>query len=252
MPLLAIVILLPQSYFVIATPYGEDLAYRIAYELAKLGVIIVSGLAYGIDSCAHRGCLDADGITVAVLGTPINQIYPRRNYSLAQKIAERGTILSEYEPGSETKAWHFLQRNRIVSGLGDALLIVEASDHSGTLWTAECALRQGKDIYVVPGDVTRPMSAGCLRLANQGAVLFENMADFVQRFLGSSLSPASIIKQHSSVAEHILRLMKHGLTDGEDLAQRAGLSLAEFLAEMTKLELDGIVKNLGANQWVLC
>lgn len=228
------------------------MAYRIAYELAKLGVIIVSGLAYGIDSCAHRGCLDADGITVAVLGTPINQIYPRRNYSLAQKIAEHGTILSEYEPGSETKAWHFLQRNRIVSGLGDALLIVEASDHSGTLWTAECALRQGKDIYVVPGDVTRPMSAGCLRLANQGAVLYENMADFVQRFLGSSLSPAGIIKQHSSAAEHIIRLMKQGLTDGEDLAQRASLSLAEFLAEMTKLELDGIVKNLGANQWVLC
>ena len=146
------------------TRYGEAIAYKTAYELAEKGIMIVSGMAYGIDAFAHRGCLDAGGTTIAVLGTPIDYIYPASNRSLAERILQKGGILSEYAPGTQTRNWHFLERNRIVSGLADALLIVEASDHSGTLTTASLALDQGKDVFVVPGDITRPMSVGCKRL----------------------------------------------------------------------------------------
>ena len=150
------------------TRYGEAIAYKTAYELAEKGIVVVSGMAYGVDSFAHRGCLDAGGTTIAVLGTPIDNIYPVSNRDLAKRILAKGAIMSEYPPGFETRNWHFLERNRIVSGLADALLIVEASDHSGTLTTAALALDQGKDVFVVPGDITRPMSVGCNRLISQG------------------------------------------------------------------------------------
>ena len=130
------------------TPYGENIAYHAAYELGKHGVIVVSGLAYGIDSCAHRGCLDAGGITLAVLGTAISQIYPRRNCGLAKRILEKGAILSEYAPDTETKAYFFQVRNRIVSGLADTVLVVEASKNSGTRGTYDYAVKQGKNIFL--------------------------------------------------------------------------------------------------------
>ena len=158
-------------------------AYRTAYELTQLGCMVVSGMAFGIDGCAHRGCLDAGGTTIAVLGTPIDKLYPASNRGLAQRILEKGAILSEYEPGHDTRSWEFLERNRIVAGLGDALLVVEAGERSGTYTTASQALDQGKTVYVLPGDLTRPMSVGCNKLIAEGANIFLSYEDIAYEII---------------------------------------------------------------------
>ncbi len=151
------------------TRYGKEVAYKMAYELAKRGVIIISGLAYGIDSVAHQAALDAGGTTIAVLGTPIDQIYPKNHVGLAKDIINNGgAVLSEYAPGEKVymKA-SFLERNRIISGLADIVVIVEAAEKSGTLNTAAHALNQGKEVYAVPGNITSPYSVGCNKLIAQ-------------------------------------------------------------------------------------
>ena len=234
------------------TSYGQEIAYRTAYELARLGVVIVSGLAYGIDSCAHRGCLDADGVTVAVLGTPIDKIYPQINQALAHQIIEKGAIISEYAAGSETRCWHFLERNRLVSGLADALLIVEASDHSGTLTTAALALDQGRDVFVVPGDITRPMSVGCNRLIQQGAHVFTCLDD-----LATTLFPhyagrkPKLLSELSNTEQRLYELIKQHCNDGDDLVRQLDLTISEFNQTVTLLELKGYIKSLGGNEWTL-
>ena len=146
------------------TRYGEEVAYHLAYELARRGVIVVSGLAYGIDSIGHRGCLDAGGTTVAILGTSIDNIYPKKHLSLAREIVEKnGAIISEYAPGDNpiTK-YSFLERNRLISGLSDVVVVVEAAEKSGSLNTATHALAQGKEVFAVPGNITSPYSFFCI------------------------------------------------------------------------------------------
>ena len=145
------------------TEYGARIAKKLAYDVAKRGAVVVSGLAYGIDSIAHRGALEAGGTTIAVLGTPIDYIYPRAHVGLAEEIVQTGgAVMSELAPGAEyhTKTC-FLERNRIIAGLADVVVVVEAAERSGSLNTAAHALEQGKDIFAVPGDITRPLSKGC-------------------------------------------------------------------------------------------
>ena len=154
------------------TKYGEEVAYNLAYAAAKRGAVVVSGLAYGIDSVAHRAALDAGGVTVAVLGTPIDQVYPKAHYRLAEEIvAKGGAVMSELPAGAEFfPKTSFLRRNRLISGLSDAVVVVEAAERSGSLNTAAHALEQGREVYAVPGDITRPQSRGCNRLIQQGAM----------------------------------------------------------------------------------
>lgn len=158
------------------------MAYDAAYRLAKLGIIIISGLAYGIDSCAHRGCLDAGGITIAVLGTPVDQIHPRSNEGLAERILERGAIVSEYPSGAPVYAQNFVYRNRLVAGLADATLIVEAAHKSGTMSTANYTNNQNKSVYAVPGDIYHPMSEGCNQLIKDGAMVYTEPNDMMYEF----------------------------------------------------------------------
>ncbi|MBR3323964.1 DNA-processing protein DprA, partial [Candidatus Saccharibacteria bacterium] len=167
------------------TSYGREVAYQAAYEAAKAGAIVISGLAYGIDSIAHRGALDAGGITIAVLGTPIDDIYPKAHIGLAREITEKGgAIISEYGPGEishskgEVQA-RFLARNRIIAGLSDLTLITEAADRSGSLNTASHALDIGSDLMAVPGDITRLTSRGCNRLLMQGAIPYTEPNDLL-------------------------------------------------------------------------
>ncbi len=233
-----------------STRYGENIAYKTAYQLAERGFVVVSGMAFGIDSCAHRGCLDAGGTTVAILGTPINYIYPSSNRSLAERILEKGAILSEYPPGFETRNWHFLQRNRIVSGLADALLIIEASDHSGTLTTASMALTQGKDVFVVPGDITRPMSVGCNRLLEQGANPFTDVNDILLR-----CAPQKIIRKDprldllSSEELKVYKEIANGCQDGEEIIAKLKISVPKFNQIVTILEIRRLIVSLGCNHW---
>jgi DNA processing protein len=234
------------------TKYGEEVAYKLAYDLAKQGIVVVSGLAYGIDACAHRGCLDGDGITVAVLGTTIDHIYPASNISLAKKILEQGAILSEYGVGEITREWNFPERNRIVSGLADAVVIVEAAARSGTSITAAHALEQGKDVFAVPGDITRPMSVGCNRLIKQGALPFTETEDILGVLFPNQAKQLKLdIFGDSKNEQKIIDALKNGLRDGDQIIEMLGFSVSEFNQTVTLLEIKGIIRPLGANHWIL-
>jgi len=227
------------------TKYGEDIAYRAAYELAKRGIVIVSGMAYGIDACAHRGCLDAGGVTVAVLGTAIDRLYPRSNFGLAQRILERGAIISEYGAGIETKAYNFQIRNRIISGLADAVLIVEAALGSGTFGTYDFALKQGKNIFAVPADITRPMSAGTNEMLRQGANPYLDVSDILASFGKTYQKPERDLSGLSENEREVYLLIKDGVGEADEILRRLDISAVDFNCAITTLELDDFVVPLG-------
>ena len=236
------------------TAYGEETAYRAAYELAKRGVVIVSGLAIGIDSIAHKGALAAGGVTVAVLGTPIDRIYPMRHVGLAKEIIEKnGAVLSEYGPGEAAEGGmdaraRFLYRNRLIAGLADVVLVVEATEHSGSLNTATHAIEQGRDLWAVPGDINRPTSRGCNKLIFQGANPYSEPADILGA-LGLTEVPQGEIKGDTPEETAILKLLSTGVREGEEIVAKLSMDVAEFNRTVTMLEIKGRVKALGANQW---
>lgn len=232
------------------TRYGEEVAYRLAYDLAKQGIIVVSGMAYGIDTCAHRGCLDAGGTTVAVLGTPIDRIYPVRNTQLAKRIIEKGAIVSEYAPGQPTNEWSFVERNRIVSGLADAVVIVEAATKSGTLTTAAHALEQGRDVFAVPGDITRPMSVGCNRLIKQGAMPFTHIDDILGVLFPERAKQMKFaVFGDTPEEQNIIDAIVSGERDGDKIIESTGMTAQKFNQTISLLEIKNLVRSLGANQW---
>lgn len=161
--------------------YGKAVVYRFAFELAQQGVVIVSGLARGIDAQAHQGALDAHGVTVAVLGTAIDHIYPREHTALARNIiASGGLLVSEVAPRSRVVASSFSRRNRIIAGMAHAVIIIEGANHSGTLTTVRYALSQGKEIGAVPGDINRPTSFVPNMLVQQGAATITSTQDIIE------------------------------------------------------------------------
>lgn len=236
------------------TKYGQEIAHKIAFELAKRGVVIVSGLAYGIDSVAHRGALDGGGITIAVLGTAIDEITPRPHRGLAEEIVKKdGAIISEYFPGERVfTRTSFLERNRIISGLSDAVVVVEAASRSGSLNTAAHALDQGKDLWVVPGDITRVSAMGCNELIRQGAMPITSVDRFVDE-----IAPVDRVildgppKGENELENKILQCIFEGVRDGEDILEKTGVGAADFNITMTMLEIRGVVRGIGGNMWVL-
>ena len=241
------------------TRYGEEVAYNLAYQLAKHGVVIVSGLAYGIDSIGHRGCLDAGGITVAVLGTPIDQIYPRNHKGLAQEIIEQGgAIISEYAPGAEVyPKTSFLERNRLISGLSDIVVVVEAAEKSGSLNTATHAIEQGKTVFAVPGNITNPYSQGCNKLIKQGAIPYTEPDDILRE-----LFPEEYLKKHRKLRQKhligdtdvetlILQALASGFRNGDEIISQTHLPPEVFNQATTLLEIKGRIRSLGANNWGL-
>ncbi len=242
------------------TRYGEEIAYKLAYELGKRGVIVVSGLAYGIDSIGHKGCLDAGGTTVAVLGTPIDEIYPREHINLAKEIVEKsGAIISEYAPGAKVyPKVSFLERNRIISGLSDIVVVVEAAERSGSLNTATHALAQGKEVFAVPGNITSPYSQGCNKLIQQGATPYTEPDDILR-----ILFPEEYLKHRKNAQKQgligdndvetaILQALGEGLRNGEDIMKVKKLPPEVFNQSITMLEIKGKVRALGMNNWGLC
>lgn len=239
------------------TRYGEEIAYKMAYELAKRGVVIISGLAYGIDSIAHRAALDAGGKTVAILGTPIDQIYPKSHEPLAREIIDKGgAIMSEYAPGAEFyPKVSFLERNRLISGLADAVVIVEAAERSGSLNTAMHALDQGKDLFAVPGNITSPMSQGCNKLIKQGANPYTGVDDILDLLFPLKKSKKQSVAQpifgDNEVETAILKSLHNGISDGETIIDIEKMSVSEFNQAITMLEIRGLIRSLGANKWTL-
>lgn len=160
--------------------YGRAVATELGRQLASLGACVVSGMARGIDSAAHEGALLADGVTCAVLGCGVDVCYPKSAGQIYRQILNRGCILSEYPPNTPPLAAYFPQRNRIISGMSDLVVVVEAKERSGSLITADCALEQGRDIYAVPGRLFDKLSAGCNDLIRQGAGILSNIDEFIQ------------------------------------------------------------------------
>ncbi len=235
------------------TSYGKEVTYKLAHELAQRGVVIVSGLALGIDSVAHQAALDAGGVTLAVLASGVDNITPRSHVGLAKKIvAAGGAIISEYEPGTDARDFQFLARNRIVSGLADAVIVTEAASRSGTLATVSHALNQGKDVFVVPGNITSPMSAGCNALIKQGAQVLTSADDALEVIAPTLLQPqTSLALGDNPLETKIIQLLQAGLRDGDELLARAEASASEFAQALTMLEINGIIRSLGGNTWTL-
>lgn len=235
------------------TRYGKEVTHQLAFELAKRGVVIISGLALGVDGLAHQAALEAGGTTIAVLANGLPDIYPATHKSLAEHIVKQGgAIISEYEP--ETQAWpnQFLERNRIVSGLADAIVITEAASKSGTLNTAMHALEQGKEVFVVPGNITSPMSSGCNALLKQGASVVTSFEDVLEVIAPELLRSQSSLALGSTPTETtIITLLQSGIRDGEELQRQSDIEASEFATALTMLEIAGTIRSLGANQWTL-
>jgi len=235
------------------TSYGKEITYRFAYDLAKRGIIIISGLALGIDSIAHRAAIDAGGITIAILASGLDKIYPASNKQLANLIIEKGgAIVSEYEPGVEPRDYRFLERNRIVSGLSDAVLVTEAAVRSGTLSTVSHALNQGKEIFAVPGNITSPLSVGCNNLIKQGATLVTSYEDIIENaYLQLEIPTINLPLGNNRIQEKIIQLIESGIRDGDELKSLIDCEIGDFLQNMTEMEILGIIKPIGGNRWIL-
>ena len=225
-----------------ATAQGERNAESFARAFSEAGLTIVSGLALGIDAAAHRGGLVGAGSTIAVLGTGIDVIYPARNAPLAGDIADRGLLLSEFPLGTRAAAHNFPRRNRLICGLAQGCLVVEAALASGSLITARAAAEQGREVFAVPGSIHSPLSKGCHALIKAGAKLVESADDVLSELSGfrrnEDLPPAP---SRTLSSEPLLAQMGFDPIDVDSLCARTGLSAEQVSSQLLRLELTGLV-----------
>jgi DNA processing protein len=222
------------------SPYGSQVARMLGRELAAAGLVVVSGLARGVDGEAHRGALEAAGLTVAVLGCGIDRDYPAAHADLARRISERGLVVSEYEPGVEPAPWRFPARNRIIAGLAAATVIVEARERSGALITADFALEDGREVFAVPGEITGSLAAGTNRLLRQGATPLTSSGDVLEMF-GLGLVPAVQPEALGATASCVLDRLADSSATADELARATCLDAGPLAAALAELELAGLV-----------
>ena len=236
-----------------ASAYGRDVAIDIAKGLAQAGVTVVSGLATGIDGHAHRATLDAGGRTFAVLGSGIHDIYPREHNGLAKRVAEQGALLSDNLPDAKPDRWNFPARNRIISGLSLGVVVVEAPEKSGALITVDFAADQGRDVFAVPGMATSSTSAGCNRILRDGARLVRNADDVLEDLrLRTQVGPVEV--QQPLVLDDDERRILNVLTSQprhiDDVVEASGMVLPQVSGVLLTLELQQLVRNVGAQYYV--
>lgn len=226
------------------TPQGEGNARDFARSLAQADVCIVSGLALGIDGAAHTGALEGGGSTVAVVGTGLDTVYPKRHEALARRIAAQGALVSEYPLGTPPRAENFPQRNRIIAGLSQGTLVVEAAVRSGSLITARLAAEQGREVFAIPGSIHAPQSRGCHALIRQGAKLVESAQDILEdlRLAGPPGDPGPDDRPDNDSG--LLAAMGFDPVGLDALQARTGLDTATLQAQLLELELDGRVGRL--------
>ncbi|HTQ74816.1 MAG TPA: DNA-processing protein DprA [Burkholderiales bacterium] len=225
-----------------ATPQGLKNAHAFARALSDAGLAVVSGLALGVDSEAHRGGLEGRGSTLAVLGTGVDVTYPRRNTPLADEIASRGALVSEFPLGTEPYAGNFPRRNRLISGLAKGCLVVEAALDSGSLITARLAADQGREVFAIPGSIHSPLSKGCHALIKQGAKLVESAHDVLEE-LGLAVRPPEEAPD-SGAGHDLLDKMGYDPCDIDEIVARSGLPVEAVSATLLQLELDGKIAGL--------
>jgi len=220
--------------------YGRSVARSLGRDLAAAGVVVISGMARGIDGEAHRGALAAGGATVAVLGCGIDRDYPAAHAQLAREIAESGLIVSEYEPGVEPAPWRFPARNRIIAGLSRAVVVVEARERSGALITVDFALEQGRDVLAVPGEITSALSAGSNALLRHGAAPVLAVDDVLDAVGVVFEAPPQA--EPEGDAGRVLAVLRDAPATVDEIARTLGLSAGETTALLTTLELEGLVE----------
>jgi DNA processing protein len=219
--------------------YGRSVTRSLARDVGAAGLVVVSGMARGIDGEAHRGALDAGGVTVAVLGCGIDRDYPAAHAELARRITERGLVVSEYEPGVEPAPWRFPARNRIIAGLCGATVVVEARERSGALITADFALEEGRDVLAVPGEITSSLSAGTNALLRLGATPVTCAGDVLELF---GMEPAAEGRAAlGAAAEAVLSRLREGALTADELVLTSGLDAAKASAALVELELARLV-----------
>ena len=232
-----------------ATAYATDVGYRLGGELAERGVVVVSGLARGVDSAAHRGCVQAGGDTVAVLGSGIDRVYPAEHDCLAQDIAKQGVVVSELGPGAAPLPEHFPLRNRIISGISLAVVVVEASEKSGSLITARCAMEQGRDVMAVPGSVLTGRNRGSHSLLKDGAKVVETADDILEE-LGWPGVRAGIESAKHLISDPLLAKMEPGeVYRLDELVEATGMTPSKLLTRLTELELQRQVAAIGGGRF---
>lgn len=236
-----------------ASTYGREVTQVLASELARHGVTIVSGLALGVDTVAHRAALEAGGRTLAVLGSGLDQLYPPQNRGLAATIAEQGAVISDYALGTRPDANNFPPRNRIISGLSRGVVIVEAGERSGALITARFAAEQGREVFAVPGSILHPGSAGCNALIQQGATPVLSVDDLLEQL--NLLHLQERIDARASVPadpqeEQLLKLLSSEPTHIDEIMRSAKLPPSSIGGLLTVMELKGLVRQVAANTYV--
>lgn len=235
------------------SPYGRAVTTKLTQDAARQGIVIISGLALGIDGLAHQAALNAGTPTIAVLPCGLDRIYPSTHHQLAKQIIERGgTLITEYSPNTEPFKINFVARNRLIAGLGDGILITEAAEKSGSLHTANFALEQGREVMAVPGNITSETSKGTNNLIKSGAVPVTSIEDIL-RTLKVEPRRREVTKIMAANAEEytLLELLRSGVTDSARLLQLSEFTPAAFNQTLTMLEITGKIKNLGANHWTI-
>jgi DNA processing protein len=236
-----------------ASPYALEVAARLGGELADRGLMVVSGLARGADAAAHRGCLRAAGVTVAVLGSGPDNIYPREHGDLAVTICERGALVSELGPGAPPLPEHFPLRNRLISGISLAVVVVEASDKSGSLITARCALEQGRDVLAVPGSILSGRNRGSHALLKDGAKVVETADDILEGLGWPAAVEAPPGPAKSFRRDPLLERLALGEAyDIDALATIFGLPAPRLLARITEWEMQGRLVRMAGGRYGIC
>lgn len=224
-----------------ATRYGERVTHEIAAAFARAGVCVVSGMALGIDACAHRAALDAGGKTVAVLGTGADIAYPRAHTALHREIGARGLLLSEFPPGAKSGPGSFPRRNRIIAALASLTIVVEAPQRSGALITARDALDLGRDVAAVPGPIDSPQSVGSNNLLREGAHVLTSVGDAL-RLMGVEAPVKLEPELHDDDETRIWNVLESSAVSLDDLCARTTLPIARCLSAVTQLELRGVLE----------
>jgi len=219
--------------------YGSHVARTFGRELAAAGLVVVSGMARGVDGDAHRGALEAGGTTVAVLGCGVDRDYPAAHAELARRICRDGLVISEYAPGVEPAPWRFPARNRLVAGLAQATVVIEARERSGALITADLALEEGREVFAVPGEITSSLSAGTNALLRLGANVATSAADVLETF--GLVPPDPAPPTLSGAGAAVLSRVRDGPASADELVRAVGLEPGSVVAALTELEMQGLL-----------
>lgn len=234
--------------------YGCEITKKLSYTLAKAGIQVISGMARGIDRDAHLGCLEASGDTFAVLGSGVDICYPKENRFLYDKMMQTGGIISENVPGTQPKPMFFPLRNRIISGLSDIVVIVEAKNKSGSLITADYAMEQGKDVYAVPGRITDSLSLGCNRLIKQGAGIIYDINEFVSDITMTRLTECTQMDFRKNLLDKkeslVYSLLDFCPVNIGTLSEKVPYELTELFEILDKLVQKGFIKETISNYYI--